>query len=135
MVQVSEKPRASDKWTDVRVEQIMGNLLRLGVLISAAVVLLGGIMFLFKYGGRSFAYQVFRGEPSDLRHVSGILKDAAALRSRGIIQLGLLLLIATPVARVIFSIIAFALERDRTYVVITLLVLAILLFSLAGGTL
>lgn len=121
-------------WTDERVERIMGNLLRLGVLTSAVVVLLGGILHLLKYGGRPFSYQTFRGEPDDLRHVTGILKAALALRGRGLIQFGLLLLIATPVARVVFSIIAFALERDRTYVMITLIVLAILLYSLWGGS-
>jgi uncharacterized membrane protein len=57
---------------------------------------------------------------------------ASALRfsSRGVIQLGLLLLVATPVARVIFSVFAFARQRDFTYVVITLIVLGVLLFSL-----
>jgi uncharacterized membrane protein len=68
-----------------------------------------------------------------LRTFSGILADATAFRGRGIIQLGLLLLIATPVARVAFSVVAFALERERLYVIVTLAVLAVLLFSLAGG--
>jgi uncharacterized membrane protein len=65
--------------------------------------------------------------------VEGILGQVRAWRGRGIIQLGLLLLIATPVARVAFSVVAFALERDRLYVGITLIVLAVLAFSLAGG--
>ena len=54
-------------------------------------------------------------------------------RGRGVIQLGLLLLIATPIARVAFSVVGFALERDRMYVVFTLIVLAILLYSLLGS--
>ncbi len=49
------------------------------------------------------------------------------------IQLGLLLLIATPIARVAFSVVGFAIERDRMYVVFTLIVLAILLYSLLGS--
>ena len=73
------------------------------------------------------------GEPSEYRTVSGIIRGAVSFRGRNIIQLGLLILIATPVARVAFSVIAFVLERDRLYVVITLIVLAVLLFSLAGG--
>ena len=48
-------------------------------------------------------------------------------------QLGLLLLIATPVARVIFSAIVFAVENDRMYLLFTLLVLAVLLYSLFGS--
>jgi len=78
-------------------------------------------------------YRVFQGEPSDLRTVGGIVRDAAARNGRGIIQLGLLFLIATPVARVVFSVFAFAVQRDRLYVVVTLIVFAVLLFSLTGG--
>ena len=48
------------------------------------------------------------------------------------IQLGLLLLIATPVARVAFSLVAFIRQRDRTYIVITTIVLGLLLYSLMG---
>jgi uncharacterized membrane protein len=56
-----------------------------------------------------------------------------ALRPASVIQLGLLLLIATPVARVAMSLVAFILQRDRVYVVVTLIVLAVLIFSLTGG--
>ena len=63
------------------------------------------------------------------------MKSALSLSSGGIIQAGLLLLIATPVARVVFSVFAFALQRDRTYVFVTLIVLGILLYSLMGGRL
>ncbi|MFZ3368535.1 MAG: DUF1634 domain-containing protein, partial [Candidatus Sulfotelmatobacter sp.] len=69
----------------------------------------------------------------DLRSVGGILRDAVALRGRGIIQLGLLLLIATPVARVAFSIFGFAEERDRLYVIVASIVLLVLLYSLIGS--
>ncbi len=75
---------------------------------------------------------VFRGEPSDLRSVGSILRDALALRGRGIIQLGLLVLIATPVARVGFSIFGFAEEHDRMYVVVGSIVLLVLAYSLIG---
>jgi uncharacterized membrane protein len=78
-------------------------------------------------------FRVFRGEPADLRDVRGIIRDTLALRGRGIIQLGLLLLIATPVARVAFSIFGFAEERDRMYVVFTVIVFSILLYSLIGS--
>jgi uncharacterized membrane protein len=55
------------------------------------------------------------------------------LAAKGIIQFGLLFLIATPIARVAFSVIAFALQRDRVYVSVTLIVLGLLLYSLVGG--
>jgi len=117
-------------WTDERVERVIGTLLRWGVILAAAVVLAGGVMYLARYGSTIPDYRVFRGEPSDLRNVSGIVTDAVSWRSRGLIMFGLLLLIATPMARVAFSVVAFALQRDRTYVMVTLIVLAALLYGL-----
>lgn len=115
-----------------RVQRAVGNLLRVGVLLAAAVVLAGGILFLARHGGGPADYSRFRGEPTTLRSLSGILEGALAERGRGIIQLGLLILVATPVARVAFTAAAFAVERDRTYVLVALLVLALLLVSLIG---
>lgn len=126
--------RATTKWTDRRVEDVIGNLLRAGVLSSALVVLSGGVVYLVRHGRNPANYQVFRGEPTDLRHISGILYDSIAFHGRGIIQLGLLLLIATPVARVAFSIFGFAEERDWMYVGFTLIVLMILLYSLGWSS-
>ena len=121
------------QWTDQRIENIVGNLLRAGVILSAVVVLCGGVLYLIKYGHAPADYRIFRGEPTDLKSLSGIVRDAFTLRSRGIIQLGLLLLIATPVARVAFSIFGFAEEKDRMYVTFTVIVLLILLYSLIGS--
>ena len=122
-----------ERWTDKRVESIVGNLLRAGVLLSAAVVLAGGILYLIHYGAGVPDYKVFRGEPEELKGLSGIVKGALSLRRRGLIQLGLLLLIATPVARVVFAVIAFALQKNGAYVVISAVVLGALLFSLFVG--
>jgi uncharacterized membrane protein len=107
-------------------------LLRLGVNLAAAIVLLGGVVFLVRHGHELPHYEVFRGEPTDLRTIGGIVRDAAAFSGRGLIQLGLLVLMATPVARVALSLVVFSLQRDRTYVVVTLIVLALLLLSLTG---
>lgn len=116
-------------WSDQTTEVIIGNLLRAGVAIAAAVVTCGGILFLHKYSAARVDYGSFRGEPTPLRNLAGILHEAAAWDGRGIIQLGLVLLIATPVARVIFSVWAFEKEKDRMYVIFTLIVLAVLLYS------
>ena len=121
------------KWTDQYVEELIGNLLQTGVIVASAVVLLGGTIYLTRHGLSAPQYHVFVGEPTDLRTLSGIVRDALTLRGRGIIQLGLLLLIATPIVRVTFSIAAFAVQRDRLYVKVTLIVLAILLYSLTSG--
>ena len=121
------------QWPDQYVDKLIGNLLRVGVTLAAAVVLFGGSIYLVRHGLAAPRYHVFVGEPADLRNVSGIVRDALSLRGRGLIQLGLLLLIATPVARVAFSVAAFAMQRDRLYVVVALVVLAVLMYSLTGG--
>jgi uncharacterized membrane protein len=90
-------------------------------------------LYLIRPGVTSPDYRVFHGEPADLRSVPGVITEALSLQGRGIIQLGLLLLIATPIARVAFSVFAFAQQHDRTYVVVTLVVFAVLLYSLLGG--
>ena len=122
-----------DSWTDQRIESIMGNLLRAGVLLSAAVVMLGGVIYLIHQGSTAPHYGVFRGEPPDLKTVAGIVNDALDMSGRGIIQLGLLLLIATPLARVVFSVVAFAVQRDWLYVLVSVVVLVVLTLSLIGS--
>jgi uncharacterized membrane protein len=128
-----QAPGQAGGWNDERVEDIIGNLLRAGVVLAAAVVLTGGVFYVKKYGHTQPRYGVFHGEPSDLRSVSQIFEQAISLHGRGLIQLGLLILIATPVARVAFSVVAFALERDWLYVAVTLIVLAVLLYSLTSS--
>ncbi len=123
------KPTIDDR----RIEIIIGRLLQAGVLLAAAVVLVGGIAFLLHHGRDPVGYRVFGSEPAGLRSIAGIAGGAARGDSRSIIQVGLLLLIATPVARVAFSAVAFALERDRLYVAFTLVVLSALLYSLFGA--
>lgn len=121
------------KVTDSGIERMVSVLLRTGVLISAFVVIAGGIYYLVRHGGVPADYHHFNGQPAIDRIVPQIVLGVVALRARSVIQFGILLLIATPILRVAFSLVAFAFERDRTYVVITALVLAILLFSLITG--
>lgn len=123
----------ANDWTDERVETYLGRLLQAGVLAAALTVLAGGALFLAGHGFEPVHYAVFHGEPPDLRNPFTVAADAAALEGRGLIQLGLLLLIATPVARVFFSVFAFLRERDGVYVAVTLIVLAALAYSLSGG--
>lgn len=123
----------SFKWTDEKTEQVIGNLLRAGVLLSAVVVLAGGTFYLAHHGLTHADYHLFKGQPEALRDVPGIASGAMKFDSRSIIQFGLLLLIITPIARVAFSAISFALEKDYLYVVVSLIVLAVLIYGLAGS--
>jgi uncharacterized membrane protein len=122
-----------ESWTDERIARIIATLLRLGVTCAAALVLLGGGIYLVRHGLEPASYRVFHGEPPAYRSLAGVIGGALHLGGRALIQLGLLLLIATPIARVVFATIAFALERDRTYVLICLIVLATLGLGLGAG--
>jgi uncharacterized membrane protein len=120
-------------WDDLRIEVIIGGLLRTGVILAAVVVLFGAVIYLAHHGPDAVNYGTFHGAPAALRSIAGIIHGAVGIRGEAIIQLGLLILIATPVARVAFSAVAFAIERDYLYVWITLFVLAVLLYSLLGS--
>jgi len=130
---MAEHPRHSGL-SDERVEVIIGNLLRIGVIVSALIVFSGGFLHLMSDGHKPAPdMHDFRKQPRQLRNPVHILREAASMHELGLIMLGLLLLIATPVARVIFSVAAFALQRDYLYVFFTLLVLSVLLYSLFSG--
>jgi uncharacterized membrane protein len=120
-------------WYDQKIEVIIAHLLRFGVLAAALVVISGAVLYLGAHPWARVDYRTFHAAPAELRTVHGIVRAAFSGDSRGLMQLGLILLIATPIVRVIFSVFAFAAEGDRMYVWFTLLVLAVLLYSLFGS--
>ena len=125
-----DAPRLSDH----AIEQVIGRLLQIGVLISALVVVIGGSALLIRHGAAPADFRSFRGEPSALSTLGGIVRGASRLDSHAIVQLGLVLLIATPVVRVGLTLIAFGWQRDRLYVCITAFVLTLLVYSLFWGS-
>ena len=112
------------------MEQVVGRLLQAGVILASVVVVIGGALLLGRHGAEATAFSVFRGGSSHLRSVSATIVGAVHGDPSAIVQLGLVLLIATPVARVALTLAAFAAQRDRLYVAMTALVLALLLFGL-----
>ena len=123
-------PRAG--WSDDQADARLSRVLQVGVVVAAAIVALGGILFLASAGRSAPDLGAFRGEPEGFRHVRGIVNAARTGSGLGVIQLGLLVLMATPVARVAFSLFAFVRQRDWAYVAITTLVLALLTASMTG---
>ena len=119
--------------SELRRARAVGRLLRSGVILAAALIAVGAVPYLAGRGLSRPDYGVFRPEPPVLRSASGILRDALSGDAAGIIQLGFLVLLATPVARVAFLLGAFARAGDRLYVVVSALVLAVLAFSLLGS--
>lgn len=127
------RPPGRARWSDEEVDQFLGNLLRAGVIVATIVVVIGGVLFLARHGFQLADRRVFQSEPDELRSIAGIIRGVVAGQPAAIVQLGLVLLIATPVARVAMSFVAFLLQRDRVYVLVTAIVLALLIFSLTGG--
>ncbi len=121
--------------SDKNIEDMVANLLRAGVIIAGTIVGVGGSLYLAHHASEIADYHSFKRLPASDRLIPDILRGAISFRARSIIQLGILCLIATPVARVAFSLVGFALEKDRKYVLITAIVLSILLYSLISGAL
>ncbi len=113
---------------------VIGKVLRYGVLISGAVVVVGTLGLLMSNGFEDSAQYLnyIPTIPHDGIDVSlsGLVSGLATFSPLAWIELGVILLIATPVARVLISIFLFAAERDRLYVLITAIVLSLLLFSM-----
>src|SRR5579863_1361708 len=116
---LAKQPQPSkDPQPDTLMTTIIGGLLLSGVIVSASIILVGVLLLLLHHPD-SFSnlnLQSFPQTPTSL------WAGLATLRSQAFIVTGLLLLIATPVLRVAVSVIAFALEHDRLYVVFTLVV-------------
>src|SRR5439155_1655276 len=112
---------------------MLGFVLQAGVILAAAVALLGGVVYLLGHGMQATDYRVFHSEPVELRTLSGVVRGALRFDGREVVQLGVVLLLATPITRVALSALAFARQRDRRYVVVTSLVLVLLLTSLLTG--
>lgn len=121
---------ASDRDAIVRrTELIISNILRGGVLLSATVITVGIVLFFVR--DAQFAHVLL-----DLpfpHSLGDVMSGLAQGNPVAIIALGLLLLLSTPVVNVAVSIVAFAVEGDKRYVVIAALVLAILIASFLLG--
>lgn len=121
------------KLSEYQFEQIIGNFLRIGVILAASIVLIGGTIFLFRHAAELPEHHVFHGEPREWSTLAGIFSNNTLKHGQAIIMVGLLALILTPITRVALSLIAFALERDWMYVGFTAIVLTLLLYSLLAA--
>lgn len=116
-------------FSDRRLEIAMGQMLRIGVTVAALVVLAGGVLYLAQYHGTIPDYRHFHGAGAAYESVGAIIAGVMYLESRSLIELGLLLLIATPIGRVVFGVVGFAMQKDWLYTAVSAIVLGVLLFS------
>lgn len=118
---------------DADMQLVIGWILRIGVIASMAIVVAGGILFVYRHGHSIPDYRTFRKVPGFISSPMGVFEGVIHFKGQAIIQLGIMLLIATPIIRVVFSAIGFVLERDRLYTFISLLVLLIIIMSTITG--
>lgn len=119
--------------SEERFDLLLAHVLRTGVLVAAALVIAGAIVYFVRGEHLVPRFNRFVPEPGELRSVGGILADARRLSGRGLMQLGVVTLIATPIVRVAFSVVVFLRERDWLYTLVTLIVLALLLYGIVNG--
>jgi uncharacterized membrane protein len=115
--------------TDQRLEVVMGHLLRIGVTVAATVVLIGGVLYLSQTGIGVPEYQHYHFVLTPYEHIGTILAGVLRLDSKSIIQFGILLLIATPICRVLLGVVGFSFMKDRLYASVSAIVLIVLLLS------
>ena len=126
------KERGKHFLADKDVQVILGTLLRVGVISSMTVVFIGGIVYLLSNHSNLVNYREFDAGKSGMSSIISVYRGVLAGEGMAIIQFGTLLLIFTPVARVVFSVFSFLIERDYLYVAIGLLVLVVILISLSN---
>ncbi|MDX2130693.1 MAG: DUF1634 domain-containing protein [Planctomycetota bacterium] len=113
-----------------RLEARLANILTVATLLAASILLIGALLHLTRPDAARPSYAAFTpASPSTLRD---LFAGLSRLDPRAIMQLGVVLLVLTPVARVITALVSFALRRDRLYVVVSLIVLGALLAGLLG---
>ena len=121
------------KPTDKELDCTIAKMLKFGVSIAAVVVFAGGLLLLRHPLLAIPDYSHFHAVDASLRSIKGITTAALHLNPRGLVQLGLIILIATPIARVVFCIVGFIRQKDQLYTGISAVVLIILLYSLTKG--
>jgi len=125
----------------MKTEIIIGKSLRIGVITALVLTVFGGVVFLIQHHGLTATYKaipqssnaVFIGTATYLREFSTIIPRILQFDGAAIIQLGVIVLIATPVLRVVMSLISFLIEKDKLYVAITAIVLLVILGNMIFG--
>ena len=119
------------EFTDIDLNRSVGNLLRLGVLLSVTTALIGFIKLFTEGFKMPKKYEQLEIPSENVLHDFWI--SLGKLEGMAIIQLGILFLIFTPLMRIIFALIGYLKEKDYTYVIISGIVLGIMVFSFLAG--
>lgn len=116
---------------DKDLQTFIGSLLRIGVLVAMTIVVVGLVFYMVQYGQEPINYSTFK--PENVFTFSAFFSKLLQGNSAAIMELGVIVLILIPIARVFFTMIGFWLEKDRMYTVIAFIVLCIIAYSLFFG--
>jgi len=119
--------------TDMQMDYAIANMLRFGISLAATLMILGGWFYMQHPTMQPADYAHFHGTSIDMYNLGKVLTGKRLADSTSVLELGIVLLIATPVARVALCVVDFARQRDKLYVAISLGVLLVLLYSLFRG--
>jgi uncharacterized membrane protein len=128
-----QKPPQRSVFTDMQMDAAVANMLRFGISLAATLMILGGWFYLQHPTMQPADYAHFQGSATDLHNLGKVLIGRRLADSTSVLELGILLLIATPIARVVLCLIDFARQRDKLYVAVSFSVLLVLLYSLFRG--
>ena len=112
------------------VRLVIGRVMYFGISTAMALIIIGGVIFLFLHANDIVSYQQFHGEPRLLTTFTGIIKDAYNLQPAGIIQLGLLTLFFTQILRVALTVWYFIKDKNLLFTSISTFILFVLVASL-----
>ena len=124
------------KIKDSDIQLAISKVLRYGVYSALFFAGIGGVVYLYRHGNEQVGSQYKRFVEKDDRffdYVHRVYTGTVQGKGRDVIALGILLLLATPTVRVLFSLLGYTLEKDKMYIVVTLVVLAIIAVSVMGG--
>lgn len=116
------------------MQQLIGTALRVGVMTACSIALISGLYYLVVHGTEPVPnYTTFQGEPSSLTSIKGIFMGLLHFEAKNWMQLGVIVLMLTPIMRILLSLIDFARERDWLYVSITAIVFLVIIANSIGG--
>ncbi len=122
------------KETKIDMRQAIGNTLRVGVTAACTISIISGVYYLIRHGMEPVPdYTKFTGEPASYTTLKGILSGVFQLMAQDWIQLGVVVLMLTPILRVALSVVDFFRQRDWLYVVITVIVLLVIIGNSIEG--